>query len=215
MIYYILPIVGHFEPFDEAHKYLLDHTIDSIKKKFHRRMIVATDQKWAKEHVKNMRVKAMEIDDQISEQKRSYKDVLVDVGSKMNMDPDDEFVTLPLEYPGRTYRNIRSAIQFYRRYDDAKSLLCKQEAKTRPENIFFDRSNDRGEPVMENHGGQNWKGREKEEISKHSHFVSIHEVSELPKVNDWLWNEDTVFFPINGVTEITTEEELDQFEENE
>jgi len=210
MVYYVLMTVEKFEPFDGAHKRLLDHTIDSIKKKFHRRMIVATDQKWAKEYVKDMRVKAMEVEDQIS----SYKNVLVNVGSKMNMDPDDEFVTLPLEYPGRTYRNIRSAIQFYRKHDDAKSLLCKQEAKTRPENIFFERPDDRGEPVMENRGGQNWKGKEKNEISKHSHFVSIHEVSELPKVNDWLWNEDTVFFPINGVTEVTTEEELNQFEEN-
>jgi hypothetical protein len=202
------------EPFEGAHERLLEHTIDSIKKKFHRRMIVATDTEWAKKYVRDMRVKAMEVSDGVSETEGSYKDLLLDVGSKMNMDPDDEFVTLSLEYPSRTYRNIRSAIQFYRKHPDAKSLLCRKEATDRPEKIFFEREGDRGEPVMED-AGQEWLDADRPEIYKHSHFVTIHEVSELPKVNDWLWNDDTIFFPINGVRRTVTPEELSEYETDE
>lgn len=217
MVYYILPTLSYMEPFEGANERLLKHTLDSIQKKFHRRVIVATDQPWALEHVKDMRVKGMQVSGSAVENERSYKDVLLDINDKMLMDADDDFVTLSLEYPARTYRNIRSAIQFYRRHEKAKSLLCRRPSEERPEKFFYqDREDEnKGTPVIEDKG-QEWKEPEHPDVFKHSFFVTIHQVSELPEINNWLWNEDTIFFPIDTeIRRTVTEEELDQFESDE
>jgi len=204
------------EPFEGANERLLKHTLDSIQKKFHRRVIVATDQKWALDHVKDMRVKGMRASDSVVEDNGSYKDVLMDIDSKMVMDGDDDFVMLSLEYPARTYRNIRSVIQFYRKHEEATSLLCRRPSEERPEKFFYQDQKDenKGTPVIENKG-QEWREDQHPEVFKHSFFVTIHQVSEIPEVNDWLWNDDTIFFPIDtDIQRTVTNEQLDQFEFN-
>jgi CMP-N-acetylneuraminic acid synthetase len=202
-------------PFEDANKRLLEHTLDSIQKKFHRRVIVSTDQGWALDYVKDMRVKGMAASEEIVKSKGSYKDVLIDIDDKMMMDPDDDFVMLSLEYPGRTYRNIRSAIQHYRKKSYAKSLLCRRPSEKAPQKFLVETGEDTGKPLIEN-AGQEWREDEFEEGFFHSHFISIMQVSELPELNDWLWNEDTVFFPIDtGLRRVRTEQELADFEQDE
>lgn len=202
------------EPFDGANKRLLEHALNSIAKKFHRRVIVSTDQGWALDYVEDMRVKGMPSSSEISENRGSYKDILLDISSKMHMDPDDEFVMLSLEYPARTYRNIRSAIQHYRKNPYAKSLLCRRPSSSVPQKFLVEGEEEgTGEPVIED-VGQEWREDEFDEGFVHSHFISITEVSELPEVNDWLWNEDTIFFPIDTDLErVRTRDELTTFED--
>lgn len=200
------------EPFEGANEPLLEHTLDSIKKKFHRRIVVATDQDWALDFVRDMRVKGMPVDEALSGG-GSYKEVMLDIANRMNMDDDDDFVMLSLEYPGRTYRNIRSAIQFFRKHGKAKSLLCKRPSETVVQKLFVERDEIYGEPVIEDKG-QEWQEEDFGDTFEHSHFVTIHQVSELPKVNDWLWNEETIFFPIDtNIDRISSQSDLDEYEQ--
>ena len=197
------------EPFDGANQKLLQHTLDSIQKKFHRRVIVATDSDWALESVQDMRVKGMPVGEDVE----SYRDVMLDISSKMNMDDDDDFVMLSLEYPGRTYRNIRSAIQYFRKHHKSKSLLCRRPTETIAQKLVVEKEKNKGEPLIEDQG-QEWKERDfGRETFEHSHFVTIHQVSELSEVNDWLWNEDTIFFPVDvDVKRVNTPEALEEYE---
>lgn len=211
MVYYVVPTLSYMEPFDGANKRLLEHTLDSIQKKFHRRVIVATDQGWALDHVKDMRVKGMPVSENIVENAGSYKDVLMDIGGKMQMDGDDEFVMLSLEYPERTYRNIRTAIQHYRKNPSAKNMLCRLPSQETPQKLLVETGDGHGKPLMENQG-QEWRADEfNEEAFQHSHFVTITEISELPNLNSWLWNEDTIFFPIDiELTRVRTKDQLEE-----
>lgn len=214
MVYYIIPTLSYMEPFEGANKRLLKHSLDSIAKKFHRRVIVSTDQGWALDHVKDMRVKGMPVSDYVTGDQGSYKDILLDVSDKMLMDDDDDFVMLSLEYPGRTYRNIRSAIQYYRKNNYATSLLCRRPSKGIPQKFLVGSEEEKtGTPVIED-VGQEWREDKFDEGFVHSHFISIMQVSELPDLNDWLWNEETIFFPIDTELERTrTESELTKFED--
>ena len=215
MVYYVLPTLEHISPFRGANKPLLEHTLDSIQKKFHRRIIVATDQEWALDFVQPMRVKGMPASDQVSSAGGSYRDVLLDVANKMNMHDDDDFVMLSLEYPGRTYRNIRSCIQYYQKHEEATSLLCKRPSSAKAQKLFVERGENKGDPLIEDEG-QEWREPRFSETFVHSHFVTIHQVSELPEVNNWLWNENTIFFPIGtDIRRVRTREELKQFEKDE
>lgn len=212
MVYYIIPTLEHMEPFEGANKPLLEHTLDSIKKKFHRRIIVATDQGWALDFVKDMRVKGMPVYEKTKDG-GSYKDVMLDIANKMNMDDDDDFVMLSLEYPDRTYRNIRSAIQFFRKHREAKSLLCKLPSQSVAQKLLVERDKNRGKPLLEDIG-QEWKEKDFGETFEHSHFVTIHQVSEIPKVNDWLWNNETIFFPIDtNIKRINERKDLEEYEQ--
>ena len=214
MVYYVLPTLSHYEQYKGANEPLLKYTLDSIKKKFHRRIIVATDQEWALDFVQPMRVKGMPASDQVTTSDGSYRDVLLDVANKMNMHDDDDFVMLSLEYPGRTYRNIRSCIQYYQKHEEATSLLCKRPSNAKAQKLFVEQGENKGDPLIEDKG-QEWREPRFAETFVHSHFVTIHQVSELPEVNKWLWNEDTIFFPIGtDIQRIQTREDLKQFEEN-
>lgn len=208
MIYYIIPTLSYMEPFEGGNKQLLKRTLDSIQKKFHRRVIVSTDEGWALDYVEDMRVKGMPTSEEIIENEGSYKDVLLDIDSKMTMGPKDEFVMLSLEYPNRTYRNIRSAIQHYRKNREASSMLCRLPSQDRPEKIMVETEDGRGKPLIEDRG-QEWRENDFAEGFQHSHFVSISEVSKIPVLNDWLWCEDTIFFPIDAdVKRVRNEKDL-------
>lgn len=213
MVYYIIPTLSYMEPFENANERLLEHTLDSIAKKFHRRIIVATDQKWALDYVKDMRVKGMPASDQVVDMGGSYRDVLIDVESKMNMHSDDDFVMLSLEYPGRTYRHIRSCIQHYQKHEAAKSLLCRRPSDRKAQKLLVEHNGgNKGKPLIEGEG-QEWREHRFSDTFMHSHFVTIHQVSELENVNDWLWNEDTIFFPIDTEIErVRTADQLKAFE---
>ncbi len=214
MVYYIIPTLSYMEPFEGANERLLEHTLDSIAKKFHRRVIVSTDQGWALDYVEDMRVKGMPVSENIKENEGSYKDVLVEVGNRMTMEGDDEFVMLSLEYPNRTYRNIRSAIQHYRKNPYAKSMLCRMPSKEVPQKIMIENEEGQGgTPLVENEG-QEWKESEFEQGFRHSHFITISQVSEISELNTWLWNEDTIFFPINSnnIRRVRTKKQLDAIE---
>lgn len=156
----------------------------------------------------------MPASDQVTSSDGSYRDVLLDVANKMNMHGDDDFVMLSLEYPGRTYRHIRSCIQYYQKHEEASSLLCKRPSNAKAQKLFVEREENKGDPLIEDEG-QEWRESRFAKTFVHSHFVTIHQVSELSKVNKWLWNEDTIFFPIGtDIQRVQTREDLRQFEEN-
>ncbi len=210
MVYYVIPTLSYMEPFEGANQQLLERTLDSIQKKFHRRVIVATDKDWALDYVKDMRVKGMPVSPEIVEQEGSYKDVLMDINDKMMMDGDDEFVMLSLEYPERTYRNIRTAIQHYRKNPSAKNMLCRLPSKETPQKLLVETGDGRGEPLIEGEG-QEWREEQFDDAFQHSHFVTITEISELPNLNSWLWNGDTIFFPIDiELTRVRTKDQLEE-----
>lgn len=217
MTYYIIPVFSYMEPFDGANERLLEHTLDGIPKKFHRRVVVTTDQDEAIERVKDTRIKGIRSDvqppfDHSEAVEGSLKKVLLDVKNKMNMHPDDDFVTLSIEYPDRSYPDIRSAIQRYRQSDSAKSLLCRRPTSCKPPYLMIETPNGRNLPVVEN-AGQEWREDRFRTAFKHSYFVTIQNVDEIDNLSDWLWNPQTIFFPIGkDTTRIRTEEELNEYE---
>lgn len=217
MTYYIVPVFSYMEPFEGANERLLEHTLEGIPKKFHRRVIVTTDQEGAIERVQDTRIKGIRSGVQppfkISEEvDGSLQEVLLDVKNKMNMHDDDDFVTLSIEYPDRSYPDIRSAIQRYRQTGGAESLLCRVPTDCKPPYLMIETPNGRNLPVVEN-AGQEWHEDRFRNAFKHSYFVTIQNVGAIEDLSNWLWNIDTVFFPINkNTTRIRTEEQLDEYE---
>lgn len=218
MVYYIVPVFSHMEPFENANKELLSLTLENIPRKFKKRLIVATNEDWAVERVKDTRVKGLHIDPKPQQnpsmQLPPLQDILIRVRDTMNMGDDDDFVTLPLHYPDRTYRNIRSAIQFYRKHSEADSLLCRRPAQDHPFKMIYEAGQNRGRPVVLSKGSE-WNEDSYPEVFLCSHFVSIHKVGILEDCTPWLWKERTVFFPIEDVTRIKTEDQFKSYDQKE
>lgn len=218
MVYYIVPVFSHMEPFEGANRKLLSLTLDNIPRKFKKRVIVATNEDWAVEDVRDTRVKGLKIDpepkDDHSLEMPPLRDVLIPVSNKMNMNDDDDFVTLPVDYPGRAYHNIRSAIQFYRRHSEADSLLCRRPAEEHPFKMIYEAGQNRGRPVVLSKGSE-WNEDDYPDVFLCSHFVGIHKVGILEECTPWLWKERTVFFPIEDVTRIGSETELEDYDHEE
>jgi len=216
MVYYIIPVFSHMEPFEGANEKLLPLTLDNIPRKFKKRVIVATNKDWAIEKVRDTRVKGIGVNPEAGNDNSltmpPLRDILVPISETMNMNEDDDFVTLPIEYPDRTYRNIRSAIQFYRKHLNADSLLCRRPAEDHPFKMIYEAGQNRGRPVVLSKGSE-WNEDNYPEVFLCSHFVGIHKVEALKDCTPWLWKERTVFFPIEDVTRVKTREQFEKYEE--
>jgi len=212
MVYYIVPIFSHMEPYEGANEELLPLTLDNIPRKFKKRVIVATNEDWAIEQVRETRVKGLAVDPEPGEDHSldmpPLRDVLIPVSNKMNMNDDDDFVTLPVDYPNRTYRNIRSAIQFYRKHSEADSLLCRRPAEDHPFKMVYEAGQNRGRPVVLSKGSE-WNEGDYPDVFLCSHFVGIHRVGILEDCTPWLWKERTIFFPIGEVDRVKDKEQFD------
>jgi CMP-N-acetylneuraminic acid synthetase len=210
MVTYVIPARAGSKGLPYKNRKLLKYTLESLPKKFHNRTVITTDDGWIIDRVKDTRIKVIDRDPELAQDESSVKDVLLDVKRKMNLYDDDDLVLLYLTYPERTYRNIRSALQFYRKHD-AKSLLCKKPAKTHPYLCLEEKKGHKGKQVVDHNL---YRRQDYPDVFELSHFVAIQSVGELENLNDNLYNEDTVFFPIQDVVDVDYPSDLKDFEES-
>lgn len=124
---------------------------------------------------------------------------------------DDIIVMLMLTYPERKKEDIENAIKFFIK-NNGKSLLCKKECFQTPYLMMFEEDNFKGKQVIKHNLCRRQDYRKVFEIS---HFISIFKVSEVKKLNNNLYNENTLFYNIsNNTLDIDNKKDLENFYEN-
>lgn len=207
MVYYILPAREGSKRLPHKNRKLLKYTIDSLPKRIHERVIVTTDDPWIWERVGDYDVKLLKRDKELAQDETSTRAVLRDVAKKFNFDETDDFVLLYLTYPQREFKDIKKALKFYKE-QNAKSLLCKQPVKSHPYLCMYEKDDYKGEQIVEHdlYRYQDYPG-----VFEISHYIAITQVGELNHVNKNLYNEETVFFPIDNVIDVDHEQDLEKY----
>lgn len=98
----------------------------------------------------------------------------------------EDIIVLKDEYEFcRDWTDIISIYNLYRK-NELRSLLCR----TTSNDVLYDLGNNRGYPVLKD---------ARPKIFQVSHYIIIFKGSEITKLNDNFYNENTFFYPIDDV----------------
>lgn len=210
MVYYIIPARKGSKGLPHKNRSLLSYTIKSLPKKVHKRVIVTTDDEWMWEELEEYHIKVYKRDPALAKDTTSMREVLIDLARGLRFQPNDDFVNLYLTYPERTYEEIRDALKFYREHD-AASLLCKKEIKSHPY-LCMEEDGHKGKQIVSHNL---YRRQDYPSCFELSHYISITKVSELSNLNKNLYNEDTIFYPIEDVIDVDTKSDLARYKKEE
>jgi len=116
-------------------------------------------------------------------------------------------VLLYLTYPEREFSEVKKAIKFFENRKE-NSMLCKQPVKSHPYLCMYNEGDKKGSQIIEHdlHRYQDYP-----EVFEVSHYIAITKVSELPNLKKNIFNENTVYFPIDNVVDVDEQEDLEKF----
>lgn len=165
---------------------------------------ITTDDEWIKEKYQ----KEYQIIDrpmELGSDQASMKDVLIHVKDVLKPSDDTLIVCLYPTYPERSGKDIERAIEFFK-YMGGRSMLCSQKYEgVSPYLMMFPTWGYRGEQVI-NHNL--YRRQDYPNVFVLSHFIVMMYADELPKLNLNLYNDKTIFMPIDDVIDVDTADDL-------
>jgi len=146
----------------------------------------------------------------ISQDETSTKEVMEFFVNNYISNPNQDIVMLYLTYPERTWEDVTRAWRFV--FDNnVNSMLCKKELDTSP---FLMLKEEDGNKASQLFYHDLYRRQDYPKCFEISHFVTIFRASELNKLNNNLYNRDTMFMEIkNNVIDVDTQRDLDNLDE--
>jgi len=206
-IYYVIPARAGSKGLPGKNRKLMKHTFKRIPYQGSNVVVTSDDEEILKE-AKQRGYQYIKRNPELCSDTASMKDVLLDTVKRIEMNDDDIIVMLYLTYPNRTWGDVIDALEFFLK-ENADSLLCKADARTHPYLCMF--------PVNEHNGIQIighglYRRQDYPEVFRISHYIFIGRVKEIQNLNQNLYNEGTVFFPVEDGVDIDTEEDFIKFQ---
>lgn len=204
MIFFVIPARYGSKGFPEKNRILFHYCADTMRPdlfKNEKKVIVTTDDIIVQDKARQYGYDIIERNSKLCTDESSMKDVLLDVIDKKNMNDLDIIVLLYLTYPGRTWKDIDNAVEYFLLLS-ANSLLCKKRPQSDPHLCMYEHDRLFGRQVIKHnlHRRQDYK-----KTFEISHFIGVFYAGEVSKLNNNLYNDETVFMPIRDVIDIDTE----------
>ena len=148
--------------------------------------------------------------DDISTDTASTKEVMQYLIPKLGAHSNSTICMLYLTYPERTWKDVMKAWKFA--FDNnADSMLCKKELDTSPFLMLKEENDNRGSQLFYHNL---YRRQDYPKCFEISHFVAIFRPSILNKLNNNLYNNDTIFMEIiNNIVDVDTQKDLDKLYE--
>ena len=184
---------------------LLPLTMETLPEKMLHKTIVSTNDeeimKVVQEQYPECTIHARS--EQSCRDESSMKECAVEVVNDLNI-RYEHVAILYLTYPERTWDQVEGAYKWFR--DNlGKSLLCRQEILSHPFLCFYELPDGKGSPVVRHdlHRRQDYPS-----CFHVRHMISIFKPNELEKLNENLYNDDTLFYEIDKTLDVDTEDDI-------
>jgi CMP-N-acetylneuraminic acid synthetase len=148
--------------------------------------------------------------DHLAKDETSIKDVLLHALTSIDAKDDETVCVLYLTYPQRTWEDISKAHQWYIENSNELplySMLCKQEVKSNPFLCLFDEDGHFGSQVI-NH--DLYRRQDYPPTFELSHYIAFFKSGNLPELNNNIYNRYTLFYPIDRVIDVDTQNDLNK-----
>mgnify|MGYP003110533398 FL=1 len=200
MIWYVIPARQGSKGFPLKNRKLFDSTINSIPAYMRDRTIVTSDDEEILKKAELCGAKILKRSKDLAKDETTIKSVMQDVTQKFKMNQDDTVVMLYLTYPERTWRNIEDALKYFET-EKPNSLLCSKKLLSHPYLCMFSKEGNKGDQVIKH---DLYRRQDYPECFEISHFVCIFKVFSLNTLNNNMYNNHTVFYPIEDVIDVDT-----------
>lgn len=204
---YFIPARRNSKGLPFKNRKLFDEFERKIPKSVKDKICVSSDDEYIEDRCEKLGIRFFKRNKNTSNDKASMKSVLQEFTRKAKLGYNDVVVTLYLTYPERGWGDVASALEFYES-SNAKSLLCKKEAKTHPYLCMYEKVGSKGKQIVPH---DKYRRQDYPKCFEISHFVSIVKVSELNKLNNNLYNANTVFFPVPDVMDVYTPDDYETY----
>jgi CMP-N-acetylneuraminic acid synthetase len=208
--WFIIPARKDSRGFPCKNRKLCSYAFDQIPWYFAKRVIVTSDDDFILNEAHMRKMNILQRSGELSQDETSMKDVVQDVIKQKNIDKNDIVVVLYMTYPERTYDNITHIYSLFVN-SSAKSLLCRKKTKTHPYMTLYKEKGGKARQVVEH---ELYRRQEYPECFELSHFICIFKTSEVKKLNNQLYNKDTIFHPIDDIIDVDTENDFERFLKN-
>ena len=200
----IIPARKESKGFPFKNRKLFSHTVDIIPNTESNNVIVSSDDEYiiglAKDHNFNIHVRSEKNASDIAYTKDFMLEIIQDMSVTGNI------CMLYLTYPKRTWRHVQEAYRFFKTHN-ANSLLCREEVETHPYVCLYETGDFKGEQVVKH---DLCRRQEYPRCFKVCHQIAILKHSEIYSLNNNLYNEDTIYFPIAKTLDIDIYKDLEE-----
>lgn len=188
---------------------LLKYTLETIPKHLLSITYISTDDEQIKEQVNNIcQIHNRSL--QNSQDSTSTLSLIKEIRQDLCLTSDENVVMLYLTYPERTFEEISRIYDFFVK-NNINSLLCKKEIKTSPFLHMYDLGNGKGKQVIKHNL---YRRQDYPKCFEISHYVSIFKVSEIDKMNNNMYNDETYFYEIKDRVDVDEQKDLERFLKN-
>lgn len=188
---------------------LFDHTFDSIPIEYRRNVTVTTDDDVIMNKCEEKKLRLIARPEEYANDTASMKDVVKHAIDCLNIEGDELILVLYLTYPERTWEDVMKAIHFYAEHQP-KSLLCRKELETSPFLCLKEEPNNKGSQLFYHNL---YRRQDYPKCFEISHYVCLFTTNEIDKLNDNLYNTETMFIPIDDPVDVDTEDDFKKFKD--
>ena len=188
---------------------LLKYTLETIPKNLLSITYISTDDEQIKEQVNNIcQIHNRSL--QNSQDSTSTLSLIKEIRQDLCLTSDENVIMLYLTYPERTFEEVSRIYDFFVK-NDINSLLCKKEIKTSPFLHMYDLGNGKGKQIIKHNL---YRRQDYPKCFEISHYVSIFKVSEIDKMNNNMYNDETYFYEIKDRVDVDEQKDLERFLKN-
>jgi len=205
---FIIPARRNSKGVPFKNRKLMSYTFDIIPSDYKKRIIVTSDDEEILKEAQKRRFKILSRPSKLAEDTTSTKEVLRHTINAYNIH-NKNIICLYLTYPERRWEDIINAYNFFEK-NSGKSLLCQKKPKTSPYLMMYKRNDIFGEQIIKH---DLYRRQDYPDVFEISHFISIFKASEINYLNNNLYNEQTLFFPIEDKIDVDESKDLKKLEE--
>ena len=182
---------------------LMGYTLEIMPDDLKENIVIATDDEFIIDKYSDYKI--FKRTDKVSMDHSSTKSLFLEM---KNYIESPNIVMLYLTYPERSFDHVLSAVDFYEK-NKATSLLCSKKLKTSPFLMMY-KSGINGRQIISH---DLYRRQDYPICFEISHFISIFKTKEIDNLNNNMYNEDTIFYPIENFIDIDIPQDLEIFNE--